>query len=173
VTSPAVPSEEAWFHRLRPQARASRRRVVVAFGVSIVLCAVAGSLPDAPLLTLLAIVAALGLGATLLEVPVAHLDDVMVRVRNEAKARAHTILVALMGALLVLAPFIARFARGPLRDDAAAAIIVPSSMAGALFLVAVLLPTWVLAWRLPDADEDGVVEVPDDDSTEVPERTDG
>ena len=63
-------------------------------------------------------------------VTVMHLDDIMVRVRNDAKARAHTVLVASMGALLVLAPFIASFARGPLRDDAAAAIIVPSSMAG-------------------------------------------
>lgn len=109
----------------------------------------------------------------LLDVPVTHLDDIMVRVRNEAKARAHTVLVVLIGGLLVLAPFGARIAGERFRDDAAAAIVVPSTVAGMLFFVAMLLPAWILAWRLPDADEGDVVEVSDDVGTEVPERTDG
>ncbi len=109
----------------------------------------------------------------LLDVPVTHLDDIMVRVRIEAKARAHTVLVVLTGGLLVSAPFGVRFAGERFTDDAAAAIVVPSIVAGLLFFVAMLLPTWILAWRLPDADEDDVVEVSDDDSTEVPEPTDG
>jgi hypothetical protein len=86
----------------------------------------------------------------LLEVPVAHLDDVMVRVRTEAKAKAHTILVALVGVLLVLAPLGASLAGTRFADDVRGAIVVPSSVVAGLFFVALLLPRWIVAWRLPD-----------------------
>ena len=86
----------------------------------------------------------------LLEIPVAHLDEVMVRLRTEAKAQAHTILVVLIGLTLVAAPFAAAFWGEQFGNDLRTAIVVPSSVAAALFLAALLLPRWILAWRLPD-----------------------
>lgn len=86
----------------------------------------------------------------LLEIPDGSLDDVMRLVRAEARARAYTILVTLLGLVLVLAPFAANAIGERFAEDPAQAIIALSVGAAGLFFAALVLPSWVLAWRLPD-----------------------
>lgn len=96
----------------------------------------------------------------LLDIPVAHLDEVMAQIRTEAKARAHTILVVLIGLMLVGALNGATFIGERFADDPRAATLVAQSAALGLFFVAMLLPTWILTWRLPDQDAASVDTVP-------------
>jgi len=154
VTSSAVPSEEAWFHRFRPQARAARRRVVVAFGASIVLCAAAGSLPDAPVLTLLAILLALGLGATLrwsvhstADLPDEQLDERLIRERDAAYLVAYqliaTVVVILAVGLDMAIPLLERASTTEVADIAR----VTGALLPAIPPLALFTPSAVLAWR--------------------------
>lgn len=154
MTSPAVPSEEAWFHRFRPQARASRRRVVVAFGGSIVLCAAAGSLPDAPVLTLLAILLALGLGATLrwsvhstADLPDEQLDERLIRERDAAYLVAYqliaTVVVIVAVGLDMAIPLLERASTTEVSDIAR----VTGALLPAIPPLALFTPSAVLAWR--------------------------
>lgn len=154
MTSPTVPSEEAWSHRLRPQARSSRRRVVVAFGISIVLCAAAGSLPDAPVLTLVAIVSALGLGATLrwsvhgtADLPDAQLDERLIRERDAA----YLVAYQLMATVVVIMAVGLDMAIPLLRRGSATGVTDIGRVTGALLPaippLALFTPSAVLAWR--------------------------
>ncbi|MFP4150217.1 MAG: hypothetical protein ACLFV0_12100, partial [Nitriliruptoraceae bacterium] len=83
----------------------------------------------------------------LLDRPVDHLDDVMRSLRTEAKATAHTVLIAVIGALSVVL-LVAEMVGGGLAEPFdVRSLTVLSTLAG-LLLLAGLLPRWILASRL-------------------------
>ena len=143
----------AWTRRRR-----NRLLLVVVQG-GVILAALLLVVGGRPLPALLAILPFFPLMALInigihgvLDVPRAELDQVMITIRNEARARAYSILVVLLGVTVVLAPFGAALIGDRAPDQPVAAIVVPSGVVGALFFVVLLLPTWLVAWRLPDGD---------------------
>jgi len=89
----------------------------------------------------------------ILDIPAARLDPVMQGLRTEAKATAHSILlwllIALASVVLVL---------GALSVDDAGRVDVSLFPVvgvgfGAVFTAGSLMPRWLLAWQLPEPDE--------------------
>jgi hypothetical protein len=89
----------------------------------------------------------------LLDVPLRDLDDVLVRVRDAATRRAYTVLTVLLGLVAVASPFLASGIELAFAADPRQAIMRAAAGAFGLFFVALLLPTWLVALRLPDGAE--------------------
>lgn len=143
----------AWTGRRR------NRLLLIAAQAGFLVLAFALLAVDQPLMALLAflpffpLMSFINLGIHgVLELPVARLDDVMVRLRTEARAQAYGILVGIVAALFPLALVVAAVV-DEIGDVSGAARML-LSVTAALLLVAILLPRWVLAWRLPDPDLD-------------------
>lgn len=108
MTSPVTHPDRSRRATLRPLSHTSRRRVVVAFGAAIVLTGVAGSLPDAPFLTPLGILGALGLGVVLrwsvhstADLPDEQLDERLIRERDAAYPSSYQLNVTVVVVLAV------------------------------------------------------------------------
>ena len=154
MTSPATHPDRSRLEPLRPVTRTSRRRVVVAFGTAIVLTAVAGSLPDAPFLTLLGIFVALGLGVVLrwsvhstADLPDEQLDERLIRERDAAYLVAYQIIATVVVVLAVghdiAVPLLERSSTTEISDiTRVTGAFLPSIPPLALFA-----PSAVLAWR--------------------------
>jgi hypothetical protein len=154
VTSPTTHPDRSRLAQLRPVSLTSRRRVVVAFGAAIVLTAVAGSLPDAPFLTLLGILVSLGLGVVLrwsvhstADLPDGQLDERLIRERDAAYLISYqliaTVVVVLAVGLDIAVPFLERSSTTEVSDiTRITGAFLPSIPPLALFA-----PSAVLAWR--------------------------
>jgi hypothetical protein len=151
LAAPAAARARRW-RRLVPTTHAGRRRTVVAFGASVALAALAGVLPDAPVLTLAAILVGLWLGASLrlsveatADLPDADLDERLVLERDSAYRAAYQVVGTVF---LVVAVF----------GDILAAFLDLSALPGALLpsvpLLVLFAPSAVLAWRRPDLEVD-------------------
>ncbi len=89
-----------------------------------------------------------------LELPVAELDDVLVRLRTEARATAYTLVVALLGALFAVLVALFLVTGDASRDELTVPTLAVLVGPAGLWLTAMLLPRWVLAWRLPEPETD-------------------
>ena len=154
MTSPVAHPDRSRLEPLRPVARTSRRRVVVAFGAAIVLAGVAGSLPDAPFLTLLGILVALGLGVVLrwsvhstADLPNEQLDERLIRERDAAYLIAYqliaTVVVVLAVGLDMAIPLLERSSTTEVADIAR----ITGALLPAIPPLALFAPSAVLAWR--------------------------
>ncbi len=145
----------AWTGRRR------NRRLLVAAQALLLVLAVALLAAGRPVLALLAflpffpLMSAINVGCYgVLELPLSELDDVMVRLRAEARATAYTLLVVVLG--ILFATLTALFlvtndaSTGQLAVPALAVLLGPAG----LWLTAMLLPRWVLAWQLPEPETD-------------------
>lgn len=142
----------AWTSRRR-----SRRLLVIAQATLLVialvlyaqeqlLAALLAFLPFFPLMSLVNVSI-----HGMLDIPATRLDPVMVRLRTEAKARAHGLLVWLLGVLAVVLLGLAVLQVGDDGVVQAPLTAVASGAAGVLLLTG-LLPRWLLAWQLPEPD---------------------
>lgn len=154
MTSFAAPFDQARFARFRPRERSTRRRAVVAFGVAVVLTAVAGSLPDAPILTLVGIIAAMGLGTILrwsvhstADLPDDQLDERLIRERDAAYLVAYqliaTVVVVMAVGLDISVPLLERAPGTEVADITR----VTGALLPAIPPLALFTPSTVLAWR--------------------------
>jgi hypothetical protein len=117
---PAEPVQER--SRLVAVTRAGRRRTVVAFGSALVLTAIAGAMPDAPVLTLLGILASLGIGVLVrasigstADLPDEQLDERLVAERNVAYLGAYRLIATMFVLVAVTADLLhVRFDIAPL-----------------------------------------------------------
>jgi hypothetical protein len=107
-SEPIDPAEG--LRRLVPRTRAGRRSTVIAFGLSLVLTAIFGALPDAPVLTLLAIIAAMGVGVLIrssvgatADLPDDRLDERLVAERNVAYLGAYRLVATVFVLIAVTA----------------------------------------------------------------------
>lgn len=83
-----------------------------------------------------------------LDVPRSQLDEVMLALRDEAKARAHTVLLVLIALVVMALPFgLIRIAER--FEGEATSNLLPLALGVGLLFAGTLLPTWILAWRLP------------------------
>lgn len=154
MTSAISRPDRSRFEQLRPHARTSRRIVVVAFGLAIVLTAVAGSLPDAPILTLLGILLALGLGVVLrwsvhstADLPDEQLDERLIRERDAAYLTAYQLIAAVVVIMAVgldvAVPILERSATTEISDITR----LTGALLPAIPPLALFAPSAVLAWR--------------------------
>jgi hypothetical protein len=149
MTSDAIPVRVRWYQRFAPKRAATRRRVVVAFGISIGACAAAGALPDAPFLTLAAILAALGLGVaarlsidSAADLPDDQLDERLVRERDDAYLASYRLIATIF--------VVAVIGMGMLRDVSGDAGPVLDALWAATPPLVLFTPSAVLAWRRRD-----------------------
>ena len=161
ASDPSNAAEVARFDRFRPRTRSSRRRVVVVFGVTLVLTAVAGSLPDTPALglagsslTLLGIVAGLGLGAVLrwsvhstADLPDEDLDERLIAERDAAYLVAYPLIAGILlftvAGIDIAVPLLERSATAEAADIAR----VTGAVLPAIVPLTFFAPSAVLAWR--------------------------
>lgn len=149
MSSDALPVRVRWYRRFVPTRTVTRRRVVIAFNVAVGACAAAGALPDAPFLTLAAILAALGLGVaarlsidSAADLPDDQLDERLVRERDDAYLASYRLIATVFVVTVI--------GMGMLRDFTGDAGLVLDALFAAAPPLVLFTPSAVLAWRRRD-----------------------